>query len=66
MVEKTLDKNQNYKLVIAFKKGYMANWSEEIFMIRDVHQSDPPVYSLIDARGETLDGTFGTESVGEE
>ena len=44
----------------------MANWSEEIFMIRDVHQSDPPVYSLIDARGETLDGTFGTESVGEE
>jgi len=29
--------------VIAFKKGYMANWSEEIFMIRDVHQSDPPV-----------------------
>ena len=57
-LEKTLDKNQNYKLVIAFKKGYMANWSEEIFMIRDVHQSDPLVFSLIDARGETLDSTF--------
>ena len=26
------------------KKGYMANWSEEIFTIHEVHPSDPPVY----------------------
>ena len=40
------------------KKGYMANWSEEIFTIHEVHPSDPPVYQLIDDLGEMLDGTF--------
>ena len=38
-----------------FKKGYMANWSEEIFK---VHPSDSPVYRLIDDLGEMLDGIF--------
>ena len=41
-----------------FEKGYMANWSEELFTIRDSHSSDPPVYQLVDDTGETLDGTF--------
>ena len=41
-----------------FKKGYLPNWTEEIFSIREVHRSDPPVYRLIDDRRETLDGTF--------
>ena len=27
-----------------FKKGYMANWSDEFFTIRDTHPSDPSVY----------------------
>ena len=26
-----------------FMKGYMANWSEELFTIHEVHHSDPPV-----------------------
>ena len=41
-----------------FEKGYMANWSEEMFTIHEVHPSDPPVYRLIDDLGEVLDGTF--------
>ena len=46
-----------------FKKGYMANWSEEIFTIRDVHPTDPPIYRLIDDLGEVLDGARVAEGV---
>ena len=41
-----------------FEKGYMANWTEELFTIIDAHRSDPPVYRLVDWHGDTLDGTF--------
>ena len=41
-----------------FEKDYMANWSEEMFTIHEVHPSDPPVYRLIDDLIEVLDGTF--------
>ena len=41
-----------------FAKGYMANWTEELFTIVDVHRSDPPVYRLVDWHGDRLDDTF--------
>ena len=41
-----------------FKKGYMANWTEELFTIVDAHRSEPPVYRLADWHGERLAGTF--------
>ena len=41
-----------------FKKGYMANWTEELFTIVVSHRSEPPVYRLADWHGERLDGTF--------
>ena len=41
-----------------FKKGYMANWTEELFTIVDAHRSEPPVYRLTDWHGERLVGTF--------
>ena len=41
-----------------FEKGYMANWTEELFTIVDAHRSDLPVYRLVDWHGDTLDGTF--------
>ena len=41
-----------------FEKGYMANWTEELFTIVDAHRSDPPVYRLADCLGDKLDGTF--------
>ena len=36
----------------------MANWSEEIFTIHEVHPSDTSMYRLVDDLGEVLDGTF--------
>ena len=41
-----------------FEKGYMANWTEELFTIVDAHRSYPPVYRLVDWHGDSLDGTF--------
>ena len=41
-----------------FEKGYMANWTEELFTIENAHRSDPPVYHLTDWYGDKLDGTF--------
>ena len=35
-----------------FKKGYMANWTEELFTIVDAHRSEPPVYRLAAWDGE--------------
>ena len=26
-----------------FKKGYLPNWSDEIFTVKSVHRTDPPV-----------------------
>ena len=41
-----------------FKKGYMVNWSEEIFTIREGHPFDPRVYRLVDDLGEMFDGAI--------
>ena len=35
-----------------FEKGYVENWSEEMFTIHEVYPSDPPVYRLRDDIGE--------------
>ena len=39
-----------------FKKGYMANWTEELFTFADAHRSEPPVYRLVDWHGERWRG----------
>ena len=41
-----------------FKKGYLPNWSDEIFTVKSVHRTDPPVYRLIDDQGSHIEGTF--------
>lgn len=41
-----------------FQKGYLPNWSEEIFVILQKYSTDPTVYTLQDASGEQLAGTF--------
>lgn len=42
----------------AFKKGYEANWTEEIFKIRRILARIPVVYMLEDLAGEEIDGFF--------
>lgn len=41
-----------------FKKGYLQNWSEELFTISKVLNSRPKRYSLEDYNGDLLTGSF--------
>ena len=41
-----------------FKKGYLPNWTREIFTVVKCHPGNPPVYVLQDYQGEVLQGTF--------
>lgn len=48
----------------AFKKGYMGNWSEEIFIIDDIIYSKPFfLYKLKDWNQEKIDGSFYEKEV---
>ena len=42
----------------AFKKGYMAQWTEEIFAIVKRKNTQPSTFVLADYSGEVLKGTF--------
>ena len=46
------------KTVRAFKKGYVANWSEETFEITKIERLRPPVYTVKDYNDEELKGRF--------
>ena len=41
-----------------FAKGYMSNWSEEIFVIKKIKNTVPWTYVLNDLNGEEIIGTF--------
>ena len=41
-----------------FAKGYMPNWSEEIFIIKKIKNTVPWTYVLNDLNGEEIIGTF--------
>jgi hypothetical protein len=41
-----------------FKKGYLPNWTKEIFTIDSLYLSDPPTYNLKDYDGERIKGKF--------
>ena len=41
-----------------FTKGYLANFTEEIFVILKVLETDPPTYILNDIDDEIIKGTF--------
>ena len=41
-----------------FEKGYMPNWSREHFVVTGVQRHPQPVYKLVDADNEALEGTF--------
>lgn len=42
----------------AFRKGYSPAWTEEIFSIAHVLQTEPSTYSLQDFAGENIKGSF--------
>ena len=41
-----------------FAKGYMSNWSEEVFIIKKVKNTIPWTYVINDLNGEEIIGTF--------
>ena len=41
-----------------FAKGYSLNWSEEIFMIKEIKNTVPWTYVINDLNGEEIIGTF--------
>ena len=41
-----------------FAKGYTANWSEEVFVIKKVKNAVPWTYVINDLNGEEITGTF--------
>ena len=46
-----------------FKKGYLPNWTEELFTVVKCIETRPPVYVVKDDRGEVLEGTFYAEEL---
>lgn len=42
----------------AFEKGYLPNWTEEIFSVESRYPRSPPVYKIKDYKGELIEGTF--------
>ena len=41
-----------------FAKGYTPNWSEEVFMIKEIKNTVPWTYVINDLNGEKIIGTF--------
>ena len=46
-----------------FKKGYMNNFTEEIFVVSECLLRDPPVYKVKDLLDRPIEGTFYTEEL---
>jgi hypothetical protein len=46
-----------------FKKGYLPNWTEELFTIVRCIETRNPVYLVKDDHGEILEGTFYAEEL---
>ena len=46
-----------------FKKGYLPNWTEELFTVVKCIETRPPVYLVKDDHGEILEGTFYAEEI---
>ena len=41
-----------------FEKGYTTRWTEEIFTIKEIRETDPITYKLEDLQGEEIKGIF--------
>ena len=49
-------RNSKYKNI--FAKGYMHNWSEEVFVVDKIKNTVPWTYVINDLNGEEITGTF--------
>ena len=47
----------------AFEKGFTPNWTEELFTIETIKNTQPVTYTLVDTKGEHIRGAFYTEEL---
>ena len=47
----------------AFAKGYVPNWSEEVFVIKKVTNTVPWTYIISDLQREVIFGTFSKKEI---
>ena len=52
------DKVRITKKQTVFNKSYLPLWTEELFLISSVQQTDPITYKVKDLNGEEIQGTF--------
>ena len=52
------DKVRITKKKKVFEKGYTTRWTEEIFTIKEIRETNPITYILEDLQGEEIKGTF--------
>ena len=65
-VEKTLQVGDVVRLSMVtrpFRKGYLPQWTEEIFVVDKVIRRQPTVYAVKDFDGEEVAGTFYAEEL---
>lgn len=60
---KVNDKVRISKYKRTFQKGYLPNWTNEVFTVILVKKTDPVTYILQDSRGEILKGGFYEQEI---
>src|SRR6266516_6069229 len=57
------DKVRISRVKSTFEKGYLANWSEELYSVDEVQKTIPVTYKLKDLLGEEIEGSFYEEEL---
>ena len=57
------DKVRISRVKSTFEKGYLANWSEELYIVDKVQKTIPVTYKLKDLLGEEIEGSFYEEEL---
>ena len=47
-----------FKKKTIFDKGYLPNWTEELFTVSSIKDTKPPTYTIQDLHGEPIEGSF--------
>jgi hypothetical protein len=66
--QRNVDSSQEIRVRLSetkrtFKKGYLPNWTEELFTVVKCIETRPPVYLIKDDHGEILEGTLYSEEL---
>ena len=57
------DKVRMSRTKALFEKGYLPNWSEEIYIIEKVQKTNPVTYKIKDLLEEVIEGSFYSEEL---